>query len=137
MDWSAAHREAMVAAFDAHEQLGLDTFGRVDVFDAMVGDGLRLVFRRLKGSAALYLPAVSGGPAGAIINAQHPLALHATALRTSTGTMCLVTASRSTTTRSRAASAPLCRRRRSSPRRSQRGFWCHPKPHRPHASGSA
>ena len=74
MDWSAAHREAMVAAFDAHEQLGLDTFGRVDVFDAMVGDGLRLVFRRLEGSAALYLPAGPGGPAGAIVNARSKLA---------------------------------------------------------------
>ncbi|MGI8411625.1 MAG: ImmA/IrrE family metallo-endopeptidase [Solirubrobacteraceae bacterium] len=75
MEWGAAHREAMVAAFDAHEQLGIDTFGWVDVFDAMVGDGLRLVFRRLEGSAALYLPASLGVPAGAIINAQHPLAL--------------------------------------------------------------
>ncbi|MGO9956188.1 MAG: ImmA/IrrE family metallo-endopeptidase [Solirubrobacteraceae bacterium] len=75
MDWSAAHREAMIAAFDAHEQLGIDTFGWVDVFDAMACDGLRLVFRRLAASAALYLPPGLGGPAGAIINAQHPLAL--------------------------------------------------------------
>jgi len=75
MDWSAAHREAMVAAFEAHEQLAIDTFGRVDVFDAMAADGLRLVFRRLDTAAALYLPASLGGQPGVIINAQHPLGL--------------------------------------------------------------
>jgi Zn-dependent peptidase ImmA (M78 family) len=75
MDWTAAHREAMVAAFEVHDQLGIDTFGRVDVFEAIAADGLRLMFRPLRTAAALYLPASLGGQAGAIINAQHPLAL--------------------------------------------------------------
>ncbi len=75
MDWTTAHREAMFAAFEAHEQLELDTFGRIDVFDGMAADGLRLVFRRLDTAAALYLPASRGGQPGAIVNSQHPLAL--------------------------------------------------------------
>ncbi len=75
MDWSAAHRQAMIAAFEAHEELAINTFGRIDVFDAMSLAGLRLIFRRLDNSAALYLPGRLGGQAGAIINAQHPLAM--------------------------------------------------------------
>jgi Zn-dependent peptidase ImmA (M78 family) len=75
MDWRSAHREAMVIAFEAHEDLAIDTFARIDVFDAMAASGLRLVFRDLQDSAALYLPAHLGGTPGAIIKAQHPLAL--------------------------------------------------------------
>jgi Zn-dependent peptidase ImmA (M78 family) len=75
MDWRSAHREAMIVAFEAHEDLAIDTFARIDVFDAMAASGLRLVFRDLQESAALYLPANLGGTPGAIINALHPLAL--------------------------------------------------------------
>lgn len=75
MDWRTAHREAMIVAFEAHESLAIDTFARIDVFDAMAASGLRLVFRDLKDSAALYFPARLGGTPGAIINALHPLAL--------------------------------------------------------------
>jgi Zn-dependent peptidase ImmA (M78 family) len=75
MNWSDAHRAAMVAAADAQEELQLDTFQRVDVFDAMASAGLRVIFRKLDGCAALYLPSSLGGRPGAIINASHPLAL--------------------------------------------------------------
>ena len=64
MDWRAAHREAMVVAFEAHEELAIDTFARIDVFDAMAAVGLRLVFRDLKARRRLYLPARLGGHAG-------------------------------------------------------------------------
>lgn len=75
MDWAAAHREGMLAAFQAQADLGLDTFERVDVFEAMASDDLRLFFRALSTAAALYVPAPFGGPAGAIVNALHPLAM--------------------------------------------------------------
>ena len=64
----------MLAAFEVHEDLSLNTFERIDVFEAMAAAGLRLVFRPLKDSA-LYVPAALGGTAGAIINARHPLPL--------------------------------------------------------------
>lgn len=74
MRWVDAHREAMVAAADAHEELELDTFERIDVFDALTRMGLKLMFRPLQGCAALYLPAALGGRPGAIVHAGHPLA---------------------------------------------------------------
>jgi hypothetical protein len=74
MRWRDAHREAMVLAADALEELGVDEFERVDVFEAIAADGLKLMFRKLK-CAALYLPARAGARAGAIVNASHPLAL--------------------------------------------------------------
>jgi Zn-dependent peptidase ImmA (M78 family) len=75
MNWPDAHRAAMIAAADAQEELQLDTFQRVDVFDAMASAGLRVIFRKLEGCAALYLPSSLSGRPGAIINASHPLAL--------------------------------------------------------------
>ena len=74
MRWVDAHREAMVAAADTHEELELDTFERIDVFDALPRLGLKLMFRPLQGCAALYLPAALGGRPGAIVHAGHPLA---------------------------------------------------------------
>jgi Zn-dependent peptidase ImmA (M78 family) len=75
MDWTTAHREAMVAAFEAHEDLDLNTFGRVDVFDAIAAAGLRLSFRPLTAAAGLYVAARLDSAPGAIINARHPLAM--------------------------------------------------------------
>jgi Zn-dependent peptidase ImmA (M78 family) len=75
MHWRDAHRAAMVAAADAQEELELDTFQRIDVFGAMSEAGLKVIFRELKGCAALYLPTSLGGRPGAIINSSHPLAL--------------------------------------------------------------
>jgi hypothetical protein len=72
--WSDAHHEAMIVAAQAHEDLGVDAFARVDVFAAMATE-LKLIFRPLDGYAALYLPSVRGSRAGALINDQHPLAL--------------------------------------------------------------
>lgn len=74
MRWADAHREAMVVAADALDELALDEFERIDVFEAIVADGLKLMFRKLE-CAALYLPARNGMRPGAIINANHPLAL--------------------------------------------------------------
>lgn len=74
MRWIDAHREAMVAAADAHEELQLDTFERIDVFAALCGLGLKVMFRPLQGCAALYLPAAIAGRPGVIVHASHPLA---------------------------------------------------------------
>jgi Zn-dependent peptidase ImmA (M78 family) len=64
----------MVAAFDLHEDLKIDTFFRVDVFETLAALGLRLLFRPLQSAAALYLPKREG-VSGVIINAHHPLAM--------------------------------------------------------------
>lgn len=74
MNWPEAHQQGMFAAYEAHEDLGLDTFRRIDVFQAMHEAGLKLTFRKLD-CAALYLPSVLGSCPGAIINSDHPLAL--------------------------------------------------------------
>lgn len=74
MRWADAHRLSMGLAFEAHEDLGLDTLGRVDVFDAIVREGLKLHFRPLD-CAALYLPASVAGRPGVLVNGLHPLAL--------------------------------------------------------------
>ena len=76
MRWSEAHHSAMIAAADTQEELELNTFERIDVFDALAAGGLKLIFRRLDGCAALYLPVSPlGGRAGVILHAGHPLAL--------------------------------------------------------------
>lgn len=75
MHWNEAHRVAMIAAAEAQEDLALNTFQRIEVFDAMSAANLKVIFRKLEGCAALYLPASLGGRPGAILNASHPLAL--------------------------------------------------------------
>lgn len=75
MIWRQAHQQAMLAAADAHEDGALDTFSRIDVFEAMSDAGLKVTFRPLAGCAALYLPSVLGSRPGAVIHAGHPLAL--------------------------------------------------------------
>lgn len=74
MRWDDAHRAAMGAAFEAHEDLALDTFGRIDVFGAIATSRVKLHFRPLK-CAALYLPASVAMRPGVLVNARHPLAL--------------------------------------------------------------
>lgn len=74
MRWAEAHRVAMGEAFEAHEDLGLDTQGRVDVFAAIASADVKLHFRPLD-CAALYLPAAVTGRPGVLVNNQHPLAL--------------------------------------------------------------
>lgn len=64
----------MVAAFGLHEDLAIDTFGRVDVFEAISALGMRLVFRPLDNCAGFYIPP-RGSRAGIAINSRHPLAL--------------------------------------------------------------
>jgi len=75
MTWSAAHREAIVAAAEAREELELDSLERIDIFDAIVQDGLKLMFRPLKGVAGFYEPARGAASAGILVNANHPLAM--------------------------------------------------------------
>jgi len=75
MSWSSAHREAIIAAADAREELELDSCERIDVFEALVHDGLKLMFRPLNGVAAFYEPGRHETGAGVLINSQHPLAL--------------------------------------------------------------
>lgn len=74
MRWTDAHRTAMGAAFEAHQDLEIDTISRVDVFAAITADSVRLHFRPLE-CAALYLPASVAGKPGVLVNALHPLAL--------------------------------------------------------------
>ena len=75
MGWPAVHREAMVAAAVAREELDLDSLGRIDAFEALVAAGLKVMFRPLKGVAAFYEPARPAASAGVLINSHHPLAL--------------------------------------------------------------
>jgi Zn-dependent peptidase ImmA (M78 family) len=72
--WRDAHHEAMIVAAQAHDDLGVDAFARIDVFAAMARE-LKLIFRPLDGYAALYLPSIRSSRAGALVNDQHPLAL--------------------------------------------------------------
>lgn len=74
MRWDHSHRDAMAAAFEAHEDLDVDTLGRIDVFGAIAGDGIKLAFQPLD-CAALYLPASIAVKSGILVNSQHPLAL--------------------------------------------------------------
>ena len=64
----------MLAA-EAREELGIDGFERIDVFEAVVAGGLKLMFRPLRGVAGFYEPARGQARAGVLINAKHPLAL--------------------------------------------------------------
>src|SRR5438067_1041506 len=75
MRWRQAHQEAIIAAADAHDELDIDAFARIDVFAAMAQERLKLIFKPLAGCAALYLPSVLGSRPGALINSLHPLAL--------------------------------------------------------------
>jgi hypothetical protein len=75
MRWREAHQQAMIAAANAHVDGGLDALNRIDVFRAMHDAGLKVMFKPLTGSAALYLPPLYGARPGAILNANHPLAL--------------------------------------------------------------
>lgn len=75
MFWGEAHQQAMIAAAQAHEEAAVDTFHHVDVFAAMADAGLKVLFRPLRGCAALYLPSIRGSRPGAVVHAGHPLAL--------------------------------------------------------------
>lgn len=74
MDWPTASREAMIAAFGLHEDLELDTFGRIDVFAAIAALGIRLTFRPLDSYAGFYV-GPQESPPGIVINANQPLAM--------------------------------------------------------------
>lgn len=75
MNFRDAHREAMDAAAEAHEEYGIDTFARIDVFAVIASVGIELFFRPTADVAGAYLPAEAFGAAGVVINSDHPLAL--------------------------------------------------------------
>lgn len=75
MKYRDAHREAMDAAAEAHEEYGVDTFARIDVFATIAGIGIELFFRPTAEIAGAYMPAEAFGAAGIVINSDHPLAL--------------------------------------------------------------
>jgi Zn-dependent peptidase ImmA (M78 family) len=73
--WKHAHQEAMFAAAEAHEDLGVDTAARIDIF-AAIDVELDLFFKPI-GAAGFYMPVdrFDGNAAGIIVNSDHPLAL--------------------------------------------------------------
>src|SRR4051812_44380417 len=75
MAWGSAHQEAIVVAADARESLDIDAFERIDVFEAIIANGLKLLFRPLKAVAGFYEPAQDHGRAGVLVNSRHPLAM--------------------------------------------------------------
>ncbi len=74
MTWSEAHEEAMFAAADAHDELRLDATQRIDVFAAIEGLGLELLFRPLRNVSGLYVPGANRRDGGVLITSYHGLA---------------------------------------------------------------
>lgn len=74
MTWKQAHQEAMFAAAEAHDEYGVDTSRRIDVFATIDAASIDLLFKPI-GAAGLYLPAKLFGADGIVINSDHPLAL--------------------------------------------------------------
>jgi Zn-dependent peptidase ImmA (M78 family) len=72
--WSQAHEQAMFAAADAHDELGLDSTQRIDVFGVIEGLGLELLFRPLRGISGLYVPGPHRSDGGVLITSHHGLA---------------------------------------------------------------
>lgn len=71
MNWREAHEEAMFVAADAHEELAIDTSREIDVFAAIEGLRLELLFRPLAGAAGLYVGPEADRPGGILINSRH------------------------------------------------------------------
>ena len=76
MIWEHAHQEAMFAAAEAHDDLGIETSVRIDVFAAIDAADIDLFFKPI-GAAGLYMPAdwLGGNAPGILVNCDHPLAL--------------------------------------------------------------
>lgn len=74
MNWREAHEEAMFAAADAHDELQLGTTGRIDVFGAILGLGLELLFRPLRAASGLYVPGPNRTDGGVLVTSHHGLA---------------------------------------------------------------
>lgn len=73
MTWREAHEEAMYAAAEAHDELGLDATNRIDVFGVIEGLKLDLLFRPLRGASGLYVPDPPYG-GGVLVTSLHRLA---------------------------------------------------------------
>lgn len=63
----------MFAAAELHEELGIETNRRIDVFAAVEALGLALIFRPLRGLSGLFAPR-EDGKGGVLITSVHPLA---------------------------------------------------------------
>ncbi|WP_328842856.1 ImmA/IrrE family metallo-endopeptidase [Streptomyces sp. NBC_00258] len=63
MSWNSAHGVAMIAAAQAHKELGPPADGYVDVFGALRQAGVEVVGRRLGALLGLYVDRFAGGPA--------------------------------------------------------------------------
>jgi Zn-dependent peptidase ImmA (M78 family) len=72
--WKHAHQEAMFAAAEAHDELGVDTSSRIDIFATIDTAGTDLMFKPI-GAAGLYMPASLFGANGIVVNSEHPLPL--------------------------------------------------------------
>ncbi len=74
MNWREAHEEAMFAAAETHDELGLDATQRIDVFAVIEGLGLELLFRPLRGASGLYVPGPERNQGGVLVTSHHGLA---------------------------------------------------------------
>lgn len=75
MNAREVHLAASVAAAETRERLEIDTRARVDVFEAIVRCGLKLMFQPLGGFAGFYQPPDREAGGGVLVNSLHPLAL--------------------------------------------------------------
>jgi predicted secreted protein len=76
LSWQSIHLAAYREATRLHQELGIDVSRVVDPFAALTALGVVVIRRPLEAAAGMYLPADAtvGSPAGALINARHPLA---------------------------------------------------------------
>lgn len=74
MNWREAHEEAMLAAAEAHDELGIDASRRIDVFAAIETLQVALLFRPLRGVSGLYFPPLEDERAGILVTSLHGLA---------------------------------------------------------------
>jgi Zn-dependent peptidase ImmA (M78 family) len=72
--WREAHQQAMFAAADAHDQLGIDADHRIDVFRIIEEVELALMFRPLRGVSGLYVPGPQRVGGGILVTSNHGLA---------------------------------------------------------------
>jgi len=64
----------MFAAAEAHDDYGIDTGARIDVFATIDSAGIDLIFKPI-GAAGVYMPARLFGANGIVVNSDHPLAM--------------------------------------------------------------
>ncbi|MFF9078767.1 ImmA/IrrE family metallo-endopeptidase [Streptomyces rubiginosohelvolus] len=68
MSWNDAHGAAMIAAAQAHQELGARVDDYVDVFGALRRAGVEVMGQKLGGLLGLYVDSSSGVAAGCLVN---------------------------------------------------------------------